>query len=207
MGERKLKTKKAIAEETRKERAEIKQKAYDMYVFDKKSKIDICVELGVSRPTLNGWLENMGARDSKQIVPLTEEDKHIGHNVDKFLDAAIQGKIPSLRKKAPVPAPPAEVLDARVLEKAKIAQTSESNMTPGERYAAYVAAQGVRMMRDAIPNIRMPTTVKELEILDGIVRRHLGLDKKTGAILKIDVNILNNSKASPKGAVIDVEPK
>jgi transcriptional regulator with XRE-family HTH domain len=186
---------------------QLKQCAYDMFVHEGKSKIDISVELGVSRPTLNQWLKDTGAEEKKKLVIVANEDKAIGENLDKFLDASLLGELPPINK-APENAPsPEEVYDARIQEKADIAMAAESNMTPAERYAAYIAAQGIRMIRDAIPNIRVPTTVKDLEVLDGIVRRNLGLDKKGGGgALKIDVNILNNSKASPKGAVIDVKP-
>jgi hypothetical protein len=147
----------------------------------------------------------MGAEEKRQQIVVPQEQKAIGANIDKFLDAALSDQLPPI-KETPANKPrPEDVYDARVQERADIAQSAESNMTPGERYAAYVAAQGIRIIRDAIPGIRTPTTVKELEILDGIVRRNLGLDKKGGGgTLKIDVNILNNSKASPKGAVIDV---
>jgi hypothetical protein len=187
---------------------QLKQRAHDMLVYEGKSKIDISVELGVSRPTLNQWLKDTGAEEKRKFVIVSSEDKSIGENLDKFLDASISGSLPSSNK-APENAPsPEEVYDARIKEKADIAMTAESNMTPAERYAAYIAAQGIRIIRDAIPNIRVPTTVKDLEVLDGIVRRNLGLDKKGGGgALKIDVNILNNSKASPKGAVIDVKPE
>jgi len=187
---------------------QLKQRAHDMLVYEGKSKIDISVELGVSRPTLNQWLKDTGAEEKRKFVIVSSEDKSIGENLDKFLDASISGSLPPINK-APENAPsPEEVYDARIKEKADIAMTAESNMTPAERYAAYIAAQGIRIIRDAIPNIRVPTTVKDLEVLDGIVRRNLGLDKKGGGgTLKIDVNILNNSKASPKGAVIDVKPE
>jgi hypothetical protein len=186
---------------------QLKQRAHDMLVYEGKSKIDISVELGVSRPTLNQWLKDTGAEEKRKFVIVASEDKAIGDNLDKFLDASISGSLPPVSK-APEKTPsPEEVYDARIKEKADIAMAAESNMTPAERYAAYIAAQGIRIIRDAIPNIRVPTTVKDLEVLDGIVRRNLGLDKKGGGgALKIDVNILNNSKASPKGAVIDVKP-
>ena len=202
MGERKHSKKQEEISESRKQ---MMQKAYELYVNEGRIKADIVVELGISRPTLNLWLREMGAEEKRQQIVVPQEQKAIGANIDKFLDAALSDQLPPI-KETPANKPrPEDVYDARVQERADIAQSAESNMTPGERYAAYVAAQGIRIIRDAIPGIRTPTTVKELEILDGIVRRNLGLDKKGGGgTLKIDVNILNNSKASPKGAVIDV---
>jgi DNA-binding CsgD family transcriptional regulator len=186
---------------------QLKQRAHDMLIYEGKSKIDISVELGISRPTLNSWLKETGAEDKRKFVVVANEDKPIGENLDKFLDASLTGSLPPINKNLKDAPSPEEVYDARIQEKADIALAADSNMTPAERYAAYIAAQGIRMIRDAIPNIRVPTTVKDLEVLDGIIRRNLGLDKKGGGgALKIDVNILNNSKASPKGAVIDVKP-
>jgi hypothetical protein len=138
------------------------------------------------------------------MVPV--KDKVIGEKLDEFLDAALQGQLPNIKYQPEDRASPEEVSDARIQERADLATSAESNMTPADRYAAYTAAQGIRIMRDAFPSIRTPTTVKELEILDSIIRRNLGLDKRGGqGSLKIDLNILNNSKASPKGAVIDVK--
>ena len=67
-------------------------------------------------------------------------------------------------------------------------------------------------------NLRGPKTIRELDQLDQIIRRNLGLnDKKGGGVgkMQIDISILNNARADKgKGAVninqddiIDVEPE
>jgi hypothetical protein len=184
----------------------LKQKAVELFTVKGLSKIDISVELGISRPTLNKWLKELGVTTSTPHVMVPVKDKVIGEKLDEFLDAALQGQLPNIKYQPEDRASPEEVSDARIQERADLATSAESNMTPADRYAAYTAAQGIRIMRDAFPSIRTPTTVKELEILDSIIRRNLGLDKRGGqGSLKIDLNILNNSKASPKGAVIDIK--
>ena len=60
-----------------------------------------------------------------------------------------------------------------------------------------MASMGARMMRDARDAIRPPKTIRELEPLDRIIRRNLGIDAKGnggGSRVQIDVSILNNAK-------------
>ena len=99
-----------------------------------------------------------------------------------------------------------------------LAEIAESQNNPADKYQHYIAAAGIKLMRDSMQNIKGPKTVRELSELDQLVRRNLGLNAKTGggqSRMQIDISILNNSKAD-KGngsldklkdkTIIDVEP-
>lgn len=177
------------------------QKAHDLYVHEGIAVIDIAVELGISRKTVGKYLTEMGVPPRSAGRPKGSTKQEFDP-YNKFLQDAADGKVQELAEKPS----PEEVLHARENEKQSIVDAANKNMTPAEKYQAYIAGQGMRMMRDAIPHLKKPTNVKELEILDTVIRRNLGLGGKgNGGKVKIDVNILNNSKASPEGAIIDID--
>ena len=76
----------------------------------------------------------------------------------------------------------------------------------------------MRLLRDSMSNLRPPKTIRELDQLDQIVRRNLGLNNKGGGgtgKMQIDISILNNARADKgRGAIkvnqdniVDVEPE
>ena len=76
----------------------------------------------------------------------------------------------------------------------------------------------MRLLRDSMSNLRPPKTIRELDQLDQMIRRNLGLnDKKGGGAgkMQIDISILNNARANKsKNAIkinqediVDVEPE
>jgi hypothetical protein len=189
---------------TDKQKAKLRmmQKAHDLYMHENMSLVDIGVELSIDQKTVSKYLNEMGVpprRAGRKAKPAPVEfDPY-----KKFLDDAAEGKVEELAKpKVDVE----ETYHARKNEETEVARTANSNMSAADKYQAYIAGQGMRMMRDALPHIKKPTNMKELEILDSVIRRNLGLGGKGAAgKVKIDVNILNNSKASPSGAVIDID--
>lgn len=179
----------------------VMQKAYDLFTHEQMSIVDIAVELSLCAATVRRYLDQMGVPKCP-MGRITRKPKEEFDPFAKFLKAAADGSVPELQEKPSTE----EVVHARQEEKEKIIEAANNNMTPAEKYQAYIAGQGMRMMRDALPHLKRPTNVKELEILDNVIRRNLGLGGKgNGGKVKIDVNILNNSKASPEGAIIDIE--
>ena len=96
--------------------------------------------------------------------------------------------------------------EAREKEAGQIFEVASKQNTPQEKYQMYVAQMGLRLLRDSFPEIKPPRTVKELKELDEIIRRSMGLGGRgqgsAGTGLAIDINILNNPKAS-RGAVVE----
>lgn len=91
-------------------------------------------------------------------------------------------------------------LENRIDEDTRIAEVAQVQGSAAEQYQAYIAGQGIQLMRDALPRVKKPTTVKELEVLDGIIRRSLGLGSNNGkggggGKVVIDISILNDERA------------
>ena len=87
-----------------------------------------------------------------------------------------------------------------------LAEIAESQNSPAAKYQHYVAAAGIKLLRDSVRNIKGPKSVRELSELDQLIRRNLGLNAKTGggaSRMQIDISILNNSKADKGGGSLD----
>ena len=84
-------------------------------------------------------------------------------------------------------------------------EVAESQSSPAEKYQSYIAAAGIKLLRDSVKNLRGPKTVRELSELDQLIRRNLGLNAKNaggGGKVQIDISILHNAKADRgQGAV------
>ena len=191
--------------EQERERQRIRKRACDLYHLEGMTIADIVVELNLTRPTIHKYLREAGLtgkRGERKEPPAL--DVGAANALDNFLDAASKGEV-TFKEQDTVT--PEDTLYARKEEDNNITLAANENMSAGDRYNAYMAGQGMRMIRDAIPHLKKPTNVRELEVLDGIVRRSLGLGTGKGGNTKlsIDLTILNNSKASPKGAVVDIE--
>mgnify|MGYP003642309441 FL=1 len=103
--------------------------------------------------------------------------------------------------------------DARKEEDHTMMEIAERQTTPADKYQHYIAAAGIKLLRDSVTHLRGPKTVRELSELDQLIRRNLGLNSKGGgaSTMQIDISILNNTKAdrgsgaiSPK-KVIDID--
>lgn len=172
--------KRADAAQARQARAERHKRAIELWVAGM-PKTQVAVELGVSLGSVNTWLKGMTRPE-----PEPEPDP-----VDQALEEESAGVVADLR------------LAARDDEEQALMEQAEAHDGPADRYQAYVATMGIRMLRDNIKLVRGPRTIRELDALDQLIRRSLGLNTKgggPGSRLNIDISILNNTKAS-SGAI------
>lgn len=118
------------------------------------------------------------------------------------LDGALDSAITSHSMKA---------YEESLEEDQRLAKVAEAQNTPSDKYQSYIAAAGIKMLRDSMRQIRGPRSIRELSQLDEMIRRNLGLGAKGGGgsgKISIDVSILNNEKADKgKGSVQAVGKK
>jgi hypothetical protein len=84
-------------------------------------------------------------------------------------------------------------------------EIAEAQNSPADKYQHYIAAAGIKLLRDSMKTLRGPKTIREMSELDQLIRRNLGLNAKTGggtSKMQIDISILNNSKADKGGGAI-----
>tara|TARA_R100001510_G_C7653192_1_gene211249 strand:+ start:848 stop:1456 length:609 start_codon:yes stop_codon:yes gene_type:complete len=169
----------------------------------------IARHLGVHAGTVRRWFRKLGLPPKKAgfNLPDTVDDQDRlkrdleVHLEDMTQQAATEAKLTASKEEDKI-----------------LAEIAESQNNPADKYQHYIAAAGIKLMRDSMQNIKGPKTVRELSELDQLVRRNLGLNAKTGggqSRMQIDISILNNSKAD-KGngsldklkdkTIIDVEP-
>jgi hypothetical protein len=188
------------------------QRALEMY--DKEYKIKtIAKELNVHVGTVRRWLKKAGKparrigghvpKPKKKPVADIYNDQlaiDLEENLENYTDDAIR-----LAKH-----------DARLAEDSALMDIAEAQSSPADKYQHYIAAAGIKILRDSIHNLKGPKTVRELSELDQLIRRNLGLNSKGGggqSKMHIDISILNNSKADRgngsvskmKPTIIDVE--
>jgi len=145
------------------------------------SKARVAVELQVSANTIHTWLKGM-TRPEPEPPP---------DPIQTALTAETTAAVDDIR------------LMERDAEQQTILEMAEAHDKPSDKYQAYIAASAIRLLRDNMALVRGPRTIRELSELDQLIRRNLGLNPRggnTGAVLNIDVNILNNTKAS-NGAI------
>jgi len=186
------------------------QRALQLYKQDYKLST-IADELGISTSTLRRWLRKAGfgpKQDSYSANPDSEEIES-ADPIQEALDADLSKKTKEAINIAK--------RDARTTEEKDILELSESQTSPAEKYQTYIAAASIRLLRDSMSNLRPPKTIRELDQLDQIVRRNLGLNNKGSGAgkMQIDISILNNARADKgRGAIkvnqdniVDVEPE
>lgn len=178
----------------------------------------IAEQLGVVPATVTRWLKESGiapvneqrrqAAMAKMPATLEIKDIPIDHyerhteapEVNEFADhlGAITDTLP--------PDGDLTQLEARDEEEHAIAEVAENQAAPADKYQAFVAATALRIFRDSIPHIRGPRTIKEMSELDQMIRRNLGLNPRgggaNGGSVRIDISILNNTKADLGGSAI-----
>jgi hypothetical protein len=165
---------------------------------------EIAKELRVDPGTIRRWFRELGVPPKKTRM---DPNVMIGVPDPDPIGTAITGQLVGTAKELGVVAE----LEAKELEHAEIQTMANTALTPTDQYQAYVAAQGMRLIRDGIAQVKPPRTIAELDQLDKIVRRSMGLEGKNGGggggggggSLRIDLTILNNPVASPHGANVD----
>ena len=191
----------------------LQDRALKMYHADWKT-VAIAKELGVHSGTVRRWFKKLGLPPRKNQKGMAYEkpvEVSPEANVEFDADELAKDLEDNLDKRTREAILSAQH-DARTEEDQAILEIAENQATPAEQYQHYIAAQGIKLMRDNIKNLRGPKTVKDLDQLDQIIRRSLGLGAKSGgnSKMQIDISILNNSKADKGGGsvqpVIDIEP-
>lgn len=170
------------------------QEAYDL-MQDGVSNIKIAKKMCVSPATIRYWFKNatIPARDrstglerNRQMTEKLLEEQASGADADDLLDSVSRRAVIELKD------------DASTMEDESLAELAEAQSTPADKYQHYIAAAGIKLLRDSIKNLRGPKTVRELSELDQLIRRNLGLNAKSGggsSKMTIDISILNNGIA------------
>jgi transposase-like protein len=181
-------------------KSELRARALDLYNQNYKL-VAIGKELGINVSTLRRWLREAGVApktNSHAANPLPDDPDPL----QTALDDNLEGKTEEAIKLAKH--------DARLKEDESMMEVAEAQSSPAEKYQCYIAAAGIKLLRDSIKNLRGPKTVKELSELDQLIRRNMGLNAKTaggGGKLQIDISILNNAKADRGKGAVKINPK
>lgn len=186
---------------------EIQERAVELYNLDWKTS-SIAKELGVHAGTVRRWFKKRGmpARKNGLVMSIKTEDLDTTEEpVDELADK-IEQNLENMTDEAVLRAKH----DARLEEDETMMEIAENQSSPADKYQHYVAAAGIKLLRDSMNNLKGPKNVRELSELDQLIRRNLGLNAKTGggasSKMQIDISILNNKKADRgNGTVIDIE--
>jgi transposase-like protein len=163
----------------------------------------IADEVGVTRQTVGKWLRDAGLSSKKEPVQDSEDVFTEIQATDEFADR-LESETDSILTDP--------YLKARDDEQQALLEVAQNQSSPADKYQAYVATSAIRMLRDNLPNVRGPRTIRELSELDQLIRRSLGLNPKgnssgSAGTLTIDINVLNNTKADmSKNRTIDAQP-
>jgi IS30 family transposase len=170
--------------------------------------------IGVHRNTVRSWLRKHGVApkmngsvvDGKVLDNLihntkikeehqkTDDDKdQLKEDIEEHFNDTVSSAIVEERFRASKQ----EDLDLN--------EIAEAQSSPADKYQHYIAAAGIKLLRDSMKTLRGPRTIREMSELDQLIRRNLGLNAKTGggnSKMQIDISILNNSKADKGGGAI-----
>jgi len=153
--------------------------------------------LGVHQGTVRRWFRKLGLPPKKAGFKLPDK----GADKDK-LKEDLEVHLEEMTQEA---ATEAKLTASREEDKI-LAEIAESQNSPADKYQHYVAAAGIKLLRDGMRSIKGPKTVREMSELDQLIRRNLGLNAKTGgggSRMQIDISILNNSKADKGDGSLD----
>ena len=181
------------------------QRALEMYNQDFKL-VRIAEELGIHTSTLRRWLRKEGIEpknDSYGNNPKKEEedDTPDPDPLKTALEEDLEGKTDEAISVAKH--------EARLAEDKSLMEIAEAQSSPAEKYQSYIAAAGIKLLRDSMKNLRGPKSVRELSELDQLIRRNMGLNAKSGGgagKMQIDISILNNARADKGRGAIRVKP-
>ena len=182
------------------DKSKLFEKAIDLYNQDYKL-VHICRELDIGASTLRRWLRDAGV-DPKTNSHGSNPREDDPDPLQTALEDNLEGKTDEAIKVAKY--------EARVAEDEALMELAESKSSPADKYQSYVAASGIRLLRDSIKHLRGPRTVRELAELDQLIRRNLGLNSKNAGgagALQIEISILNNTKADRGDGALKVHPK
>ena len=144
--------------------------------------------LGVHQNTVRRWFRKLGLPPKK--AGFTLPDRYADR--DK-LKEDLETNLEDMTQEA---ATEAKLIASKEEDKV-LAEIAESQNSPADKYQHYVAAAGIKLLRDSVNMVRGPRTIREMSELDQLIRRNLGLNAKTGGgsggRMQIDISILNNS--------------
>ena len=161
--------------------------------------------LGVHQNTVRRWFRKLGLPPKKagfNLPNVTPDKDELKEKLEVNLSDMTQQAATEAR------------LAASEKEDQLLAEIAESQNSPDDKYQHYVAAAGIKLLRDSMNLVRGPRTIREMSELDQLIRRNLGLNAKTGGgggRMQIDISILNNStdqdgkKRVSDKPIIDVE--
>lgn len=168
--------------------------------------------IGVHRNTIRMWLKKHGVEpkmngdtsDGRVLDNLINTNKVKEEHYDKDKDQ-LKEDIERHFNDTVSSAIVEERFKASKEEDVTLAEIAEAQNSPADKYQHYIAAAGIKLLRDSMKTLRGPRTIREMSELDQLIRRNLGLNAKTGggnSKMQIDISILNNSKADKGGGAI-----
>tara|TARA_R100001443_G_scaffold117353_3_gene141657 strand:+ start:2927 stop:3532 length:606 start_codon:yes stop_codon:yes gene_type:complete len=189
-----------------KQKAELLHRAIQLY-NDGYKVVSISRELNIHVSTVRRWLRSAGV-----MAKTSRYDKNKKVEEDEALQKAFEEEDIEVKNEAEEKLEECiKTHDEKVQETKDIEELAEAQSSPAEQYQAYMAASGIQLLKQSLKNIKHARTIKDLDVLDQMIRRNLNIDKKTGVAgsMHIDISILNGSKKdSPKVQdvkIIDVE--
>lgn len=183
---------------------EIVQKALDLNAQGM-TNAAIGRHLGVHQNTVRRWFRKLGLPPKKAGFNLPKPSADRDELKEK-----LEVKLSDMTQQA---ATEARLAQSEAEDKI-LSEIAESQNSPADKYQHYVAASGIKLLRDSMNHVRGPRTIREMSELDQLIRRNLGLNAKTGggaSRMQIDISILNNStdedgkKRVSDKPIIDVE--
>jgi transposase-like protein len=191
-------------DQIKQERSELRKRAIDLYQ-NNYMVTSIAKNLGVASTTVHKWLREAGVRKHTKFDPFAAVEPDPSAEVDP-LAATLEEDLKHKTGEAVRLAKHDAVLE----EDKSLLEIAESQSSPADKYQHYVAATGIKLMRDSMKNLRGPRTVRELSELDQLIRRNLGLNAKNGggtSKMQIDISILNNTEADRGGGAVRIKKK
>lgn len=187
-----------IAEKT----SRLKQRALELYQQDYMV-TSIARDLNVSTASIHKWIRAAGIRKKVNgYVSVADPDAEPVDPLADTLEEDLKHKTGEAVRLAKH--------DAVIEEEKSILEIAESQSSPADKYQHYVAAAGIKLMRDSMKNLRGPRTVREFSELDQLIRRNLGLNSKNGggtSKMQIDISILNNTEADRGNGAVRIKKK
>lgn len=185
-------------EQIKAEQMELRKRAIALF-HDNYMITSIARNLGVAPPTVHRWLKEAGIdRTARNVTPEPEPVDPLAETLEEELQHSVTDSVLVAKH------------DAVLEEDQSLLEIAESQASPADKYQHYVAATGIKLMRDSMKNLRGPRTVRELSELDQLIRRNLGLNAKNGggaSKMQIDISILNNTDADRGGGAVRIKKK
>lgn len=166
--------------------------------------VSIARDLKVSPSTVHKWINEAGVRKKggDGFVSIVDPEAEPVDPLAETLEEDLKNKTGEAVRLA--------MHDAVLEEDKGILEIAESQSSPADKYQHYVAAAGIKLLRDSMKNLRGPRTVRELSELDQLIRRNLGLNSKNGggsSKMQIDISILNNTEADRGDGAVRIKKK